>query len=132
MVVGLGLTFSQGLGGEGGLRIWPLFGTTNQIMASLTLSIIAVMLIRKRRNPWPAIIPLVLVFVLSFWAAIEQLVSFAEPGNADWLLFALDVIIIVASVWVAIEAVQAMRRALKDPPEPEHEDSELVAVREQV
>ena len=76
--------------------------------------------------------PLVLVFVLSFWAAIEQLVSFAEPGNADWLLFALDVIIIVASVWVAIEAVQAMRRALKDPPEPEHEDSELVAVREQV
>lgn len=132
VVVGLGLTFSQGLGGEGGLRIWPLFGTTNQIMASLTLSIIAVMLIRKRRNPWPAIIPLVLVFVLSFWAAIEQLVSFAEPGNADWLLFALDVIIIVASVWVAIEAVQAMRRALKDPPEPEHEDSELVAVREQV
>ena len=132
VVVGLGLTFSQGLGGVGGLRIWPLFGTTNQIMASLTLSIIAVMLIRKRRNPWPAIIPLVLVFVLSFWAAIEQLVSFAEPGNADWLLFALDVIIIVASVWVAIEAVQAMRRALKDPPEPEHEDSELVAVREQV
>ena len=130
VVVGLGLTFSQGLGGEGGLRIWPLFGTTNQIMASLTLSIIAVMLIRKRRNPWPAIIPLVLVFVLSFWAAIEQLVSFAEPGNADWLLFALDVIIIVASVWVAIEAVQAMRRALKDPPEPEHEDS-VVAVRPQ-
>ncbi len=132
VVVGLGLTFSQGLGGEGGLRIWPLFGTTNQIMASLTLSIIAVMLIRKRRNPWPAIIPLVLVFVLSFWAAIEQLVSFAEPGNADWLLFALDVIIIVASVWVAIEAVQAMRRALKDPPEPEPADSARVAVRELV
>src|SRR5690606_26734378 len=28
VAVGLGLTFSQGLGGEGGLRIWPLFGTT--------------------------------------------------------------------------------------------------------
>jgi carbon starvation protein len=132
VVVGLGLTFSQGLGGEGGLRIWPLFGTTNQIMASLTLSIIAVMLIRKRRNPWPAIIPLVLVFVLSFWAAIEQLFSFTAPGNADWLLFALDVIIIVASVWVAVEAVGAMRRALKDPPEPEDEDAEIAAIRENV
>ncbi|PFG30079.1 carbon starvation CstA family protein [Paramicrobacterium agarici] len=132
VVVGLGLTFSQGLGGEGGLRIWPLFGTTNQIMASLTLSIIAVMLIRKRRNPLPAIIPLVLVFVLSFWAAIDQLVSFTQPGNADWLLFALDVIIIVASVWVGIEAVLAMRRAAKEPPEPEHEDAELSAVREDV
>ena len=33
VIIGLGLTFSQGLGGEGGLRIWPLFGTTNQLMA---------------------------------------------------------------------------------------------------
>ncbi|WP_437583162.1 carbon starvation CstA family protein [Paramicrobacterium sp. CJ85] len=132
VVVGLGLTFSQGLGGEGGLRIWPLFGTTNQLMASLTLSIVAVMLIRKRRNPLPAIIPLVLVFVLSFWAAIDQLVSFTNPGDPDWLLFALDVIIIVASVWVGIEAVLAMRRAAKEPPEPENEDAELQAVREDV
>lgn len=132
VIVGLGLTFSQGLGGEGGLRIWPLFGTTNQLLASLSLAIIAVMLIRKRRNPWPAIIPLVLVFVLSFWAAIEQLFSFTAPGNADWLLFAIDVVIIIASVWVAIEAVMAMRRAMRAEPEPEHEDAELVAEREAV
>lgn len=132
VIVGLGLTFSQGLGGEGGLRIWPLFGTTNQLMASLSLSIIAVMLIRKRRNALPAIIPLVLVFVLSFWAAIEQLFSFTAPGNEDWLLFALDVIIIVASVWVAVEAVMAMRRAAKEPAELEHEDAALESTRETV
>ncbi|MEJ1086863.1 carbon starvation protein A [Microbacterium sp. Mu-80] len=132
VVVGLGLTFSQGLGGDGGLRIWPLFGTTNQLMASLTLSIIAVMLIRKRRNPLPAMIPLVVVFVLSFWAAIEQLASFADPANADWLLFALDVIIIASSVWVAVEAIIAMRRAATAPPEHENEDAELQAVREEV
>ncbi|WP_336646139.1 carbon starvation CstA family protein [Microbacterium sp. USHLN186] len=132
VVVGLGLTFSQGLGGDGGLRIWPLFGTTNQLMASLTLSIIAVMLIRKRRNPLPAMIPLVIVFVLSFWAAIEQLASFADPAKADWLLFALDVIIIASSVWVAVEAVLAMRRAAREEPEHEDEDARLVAVREEV
>lgn len=132
VVVGLGLTFSQGLGGEGGLRIWPLFGTTNQLLASLTLSIIAVMLIRKRRNPLPAMIPLVLVFVMSFWAAIEQLAAFADPAGPDWLLFALDVIIIASSVWVAVEAIIAMRKAATDPPEDENEDAELQAVREEV
>lgn len=132
VVVGLGLTFSQGLGGDGGLRIWPLFGTTNQLMASLTLSIIAVMLIRKRRNPLPALIPLVIVFVLSFWAAIEQLAAFADPAKADWLLFALDVIIIASSVWVAVEAVIAMRKAAIGPAEHEHEDAQLEAVREEV
>ena len=132
VVVGLGLTFSQGLGGDGGLRIWPLFGTTNQLLASLTLSIIAVILLRKRRNPWPALIPLVIVFVMSFWAAIDQLAGFTNPDNPDWLLFALDLIIIVASVWVAIEVVAAMRRAVAEPPEEADADEQQVAVREEV
>ncbi len=132
VVVGLGLTFSQGLGGDGGLRIWPLFGTTNQLMASLTLSIIAVMLIRKRRNPLPALLPLAFVFIMSFWAAIDQLTSFADPAQPDWLLFVLDVIIIIASIWVAIEAVIAMRKAAKEPPEAEDDDAKAQAVREEV
>jgi carbon starvation protein len=132
VVVGLGLTFSQGLGGEGGLRIWPLFGTTNQLMASLSLAIIAVILMRKRRNPYVALIPLVFVFVMSFWAAIDQLVSFAEPGSQDWLLFAIDIVIIVASIWVAVESVLAMRRAATEPPEAPDADEKLEAVREDV
>ncbi|MGO1506818.1 MAG: carbon starvation CstA family protein [Microbacteriaceae bacterium] len=132
VVVGLGLTFSQGLGGDGGLRIWPLFGTTNQLMAALTLSILAVMLIRKRRNALPALLPLIFVFVMSFWAAIEQLLSFADPTQPDWLLFVLDTIIIVASIWVAVEAVIAMRKAANDPAEPEDQDASIQAVREEV
>lgn len=132
VLVGLGLTFSQGLGGDGGLRIWPLFGTTNQLLASLTLSIIAVILIRKRRNPWPALIPLTIVFAMAFWAAIEQVSGFADPANPDWLLFALDIIIIIASVWVAVEVLLAMRKAAKDPPEPAGADEHQAAVREEV
>lgn len=132
VVLGMGLTFSQGLGGEGGLRIWPLFGTTNQLMASLTLMILAVMLIRKRRNPWPALIPLVIVFAMSFWAAIDQLFSFATPGSADWLLFIIDCIIIISSVFVAIEGIKAIIRARKEPPETEGADESLEAVREEV
>src|SRR5690606_200374 len=44
IVVALALTFNAGLDGSGGMLIWPLFGTTNQLLAGLTLSIIAVML----------------------------------------------------------------------------------------
>ncbi len=132
VILGLGLTFSQGLGGEGGLRIWPLFGTTNQLMASLSLSIIAVILMRKGRNPITALIPLVIIFVMAFWAAIEQLGSFTDPANPDWMLFALDVIIIVASVWVAVEAILAMRNARNLVPEDEDADMELTAIREDI
>ncbi|QYJ03383.1 carbon starvation protein A [Nocardioides panacisoli] len=115
LVVSVGLTFSQGGGGAGGMRIWPLFGTTNQLLASLTLSIVAVILLRKRRNPWPALIPLAFVFVMSFYAAIVQLGDLYDAS--DWLLLGLDAVIIVAAVWVAVEAVLAMNKARTDPPE---------------
>jgi carbon starvation protein len=101
-------------------------------MASLSLAIIAVILIRKRRSPLPAMIPLVIVFVMSFWAAIDQLVSFATPGSTDWLLFAIDVVIIIASIWVAVETVLAMRRAYREPPEDPDADEKLAATRENV
>lgn len=115
LVAGMGLTFSQGADGAGGLRIWPLFGTSNQLLASLTLSIVAVMLIRKRRNPVPALVPLVVVFTMAFWAAIVQLGDLYDAQ--DWLLLTIDVVIIVAAVWVAFEAIVAMRRASQEPPE---------------
>lgn len=123
VAIALGLTFSQGAGGEGGLRIWPLFGTTNQLLASLTLSIVAVILLRKRRNPWPALIPLAFVFVMSFYAALVQLGDLAEAK--DWLLLVIDVVIIVAALWVAVEAVIAMLRV-----EPEADDADLVSAEE--
>lgn len=125
VLVALGLTFSQGAGGEGGMRIWPLFGTTNQLLAALTLAIIAVMLIRKRRNPWPALVPLAFVFVMSFYAALVQLGDLYDAK--DWLLLALDVIIIVAALWVAFEATLAMKKARDEP--PEEEDADLVGSR---
>lgn len=34
-----------------------------------------------------------------------------------WLLFGLDIVIIIASLWVAFEALLAMRRASTEPPE---------------
>jgi carbon starvation protein len=122
LAFGLGLTFSAGAGGEGGMRIWPLFGTTNQLLASLTLSIVAVMLIRKRRNPWPAVVPLVFVFTMALYAAIVQLGTLRD--DEDWLLLAIDAIIILAAVWVAVEAVMAMRRAQRE--DPEGDDADLV------
>src|SRR5699024_6241839 len=115
--------FSQGVDGSGGLTIWPLFGTTNQLLASLTLIIVSIMLIRKRRNYLVALIPLVLVFIAAFWAAIVQVGTFWNGGQeTNWLLLILDVIIIVATIWVGIEGIAAMRRAANEPPEEEDAD----------
>ncbi|GAA1177232.1 carbon starvation CstA family protein [Nesterenkonia xinjiangensis] len=117
LVIGVALTFSQGADGSGGMLIWPLFGTTNQLLAALTMSIIVVMLIRKGRPFLPVLIPMVFVLVMSIYAALVQLVSFFR--DAEWLLLSIDVVIIVAAVWVLVEAVIAMGQAHRGAKEPE-------------
>ncbi|WP_114905699.1 carbon starvation protein A [Ornithinimicrobium murale] len=107
--VALALTFGAGVDGSGGLLIWPLFGTTNQLMAALTLSIVAIMLLRRGRTPLPALIPLVFVAVMTIYALFIQLGTFWEAQN--WLLLALDLVILVAALWVIVEAAAAMRSA---------------------
>ncbi|WP_460885904.1 carbon starvation CstA family protein [Promicromonospora xylanilytica] len=109
LVVAVGLVFSLGADGEGGMLIWPLFGTTNQLLASLTLSVIAVILLRKKINPLPVVIPLAVVMVMSIYALVLQLGTFYAEQN--WMLLVLDVIILIASLWVALEAFIAMGKA---------------------
>ncbi|WP_261624323.1 carbon starvation CstA family protein [Nesterenkonia marinintestina] len=119
--LGLALTFSQGGDGSGGLLIWPLFGTTNQLMAALTLVILTIMLMRKGRPFLPVLIPGLFVLVMSAWAAFVQLGTFFRDG--EWLLLSIDVAIIVAAAWVLVEAVIAMSRARHLPREPEDEEA---------
>ena len=109
----LGLTFSMGLDGSGGMLIWPLFGTTNQLMAGLTLSVVVIILTQLRRPTWPVLIPLVFVTAMSLWAAVLQLRTFLEAGN--WLLLVLDVIIICCAIWVIVEAFTAITKSRKEP-----------------
>lgn len=115
IAVGLsfGLTFSAGTDGSGGMTIWPLFGTTNQLMAGLSLSILVIILTYLRRPTWPVLIPLVFVTIMSLWAAVLQLGSLFAEGN--WLLLVIDLIIVCAAIWVIIEATAAIRKARKSP-----------------
>ncbi|MBV7282286.1 carbon starvation protein A [Corynebacterium sp. TAE3-ERU30] len=109
VTVGLALTFSTGSNGSGGVLIWPLFGTTNQLMAALSMSIIAVILSRLSRPIWPVVIPLLFVLVMSVWALVVQLKTFI--ADANWLLATLDIIILACALWVSVEALSAVRRA---------------------
>ena len=107
------LTFSQGADGSGGMAIWPLFGTTNQLMAGLTLSILAVILTHLRRPTWPVLVPLLLVTVMSLWAAFLQLRTLWAEQN--WLLLAMDIIIIAAAIWIIAEVITALAAARRSP-----------------
>src|SRR5690625_5774070 len=82
-----------GASGSGGLLIWPLFGTTNQLLAGLTLLVIAVMLVRRRVNTAIVVWPLTFLLIMTLAAMVLQLIEVYQQG--DWFLLILDLVVLV-------------------------------------
>lgn len=118
--VTLALAFSTGMDGEGGMVIWPLFGTTNQLMAALTLAILAVMLVQKRRPVLPVVLPLLFVLVMTVLALLVQLGQYWN--QQQWLLLVLDIIILICALWVIVESALAVNAARHEPADTDDVD----------
>jgi carbon starvation protein len=97
-----------GASGSGGLVIWPLFGSTNQILAGLTLLVLTVMLIKMGRPARYTMLPMIFVMITSSWAAVLKLIDWYKEEN--WLLVTIDVIVLVTSVLVILEAASLISR----------------------
>jgi len=111
VAVGCCLALSFGAGGasgSGGLIIWPLFGSTNQILAGLTLLVITVMLIKLGRPAKYTMIPMIFVLVTSSWAALIKLKEFWDAGN--WLLVTIDLVVVITTFMVILEAASVISK----------------------
>ena len=98
-----------GGGGTGGLVIWPLFGTTNQLLAGLTLLVVSVFLLKLGRPVVYTVVPLTFLLAMSLIALLIQLADFWQQG--DYFLLGMDVLILIATVLVTLEALSALGRA---------------------
>ena len=101
-----------GASGSGGLAIWPLFGSTNQILAGMTLLVISVMLIKMGRPARYTLIPMIFVLITSCWAAILKLIEFWLAAN--WLLVTIDIVVLVTSFMVILEAASVVGQFLRE------------------
>ncbi|MGM0914572.1 MAG: carbon starvation CstA family protein [Pseudomonadota bacterium] len=117
LAVGSCLLLAFGAGGadgSGGLIIWPLFGTTNQLLAGLTLLVVTVMLVRLGRPMWYTLAPLAFLLVMTIAALLIQLRTFFDQGN--YFLLGLDIVVLVAAILVALECVSALKRLRNEAP----------------
>mgnify|MGYP001493357555 FL=1 len=101
-----------GASGSGGLSIWPLFGSTNQILAGMTLLVLSVMLIKLGRPARYTLLPMIFVLITSCWAAVIKLMEFWEASN--WLLVVIDIVVLVTSLLVILEAISVISKFRKE------------------
>lgn len=91
--------------GSGGLLLWPLFGSTNQLLGSLTLLVISVWLFKLKRNYWFTLIPMIFITVITFIATYYNFISYLRSNN--WLLLSISFLIGVCQIWIIFEGIKA-------------------------
>jgi carbon starvation protein len=103
--------------GEGAYRLfWVLFGTSNQLLAGLTLLAISVWLRRSGKRGLFVIVPMVLVLTITVWSLVLQVLGAVRAtGLAGFKLDAptfnggVSLLLIGLALVLAVEAVKALR-----------------------
>ena len=98
-------------GGKGALKLWPLFGSLNQLLAALGLAVVSVYLYRKGKNVFLAFIPMLFVLVMTIWSVLKTLILFFT--DKQWTLTIISLIIISLTLWLLVAAMFSVKVTLK-------------------
>jgi len=104
------------------LVAWPIFGTSNQLLASLTLLAVSVWLAKTGRNALFALIPMAFMLVMTLWSLVLQIAPFARSAaagataSADVVISGIcGCVLLLLSVWLLAEAARTARRHVGRP-----------------
>ncbi len=95
-------------GKPAGLFLWTLFGTTNQILAGLTLLTVTIYLYRRKKPILYTLLPMLLVLGATISGMVMGIVK--ALGKEQWTVAAVGAAIFILALWVLIEALIVVRR----------------------
>ncbi len=101
---------------------WTIFGTSNQLLAALTLLTITVWLKRSNRPWWLTAAPAAFMVTMTFWSLIltaRPWITALFQGRAtiDWIAVTALVLMVLA-VLVVTEALKVLATLLRSAPSP--------------
>jgi len=99
--------------GSGGYLLWPLFGTSNQLLAGISLLLVTIWLKRNGRSILYTLIPMVFLMIMTLWAMTEQVIfdwSGWGVNDPNMLLFIFGAIILGFTIWIILEALVLVRK----------------------
>jgi carbon starvation protein len=101
--------------------LWQMFGASNQLMAALSLLVVAVWLKSEKRNPTYALAPMIFMYVTTLAATIVTARNLyvtiaanpkmtALPVAGAWAMIAVSVLLFVAAILIGWDGYKAYLR----------------------
>jgi len=97
--------------GAGGMVLWPLFGTTNQLTAGLSLLVLTLILWHLKRNYMLTLVPCLFVGVMTAWSMLINIGNYLSDGNM--MLTLVGGLILVLNIWLILEGLLAINKQRK-------------------
>ncbi len=98
------LAFATGANGMGAMKLWPLFGTANQLLAALALLVVTMYLRSRGRAAFiVTAVPCLIMLTITSSAMILSEKRFIASQN--WLLTTIGAGISILALWMIIETV---------------------------
>jgi carbon starvation protein len=127
-LISMGLTLGLVLTGTW-VYLWQMFGASNQLMAALSLIVVAVWLKSEKRNPTYALLPMIFMYVTTLAAtavtARNLYVTIAVnpkmsglPVAGAWAMIVVSVLLFVAAVLIGWDGYKAYFRHGATPAAP--------------
>ncbi len=103
---------------KGYVAAWPIFGTSNQLMASLILLAVSVWLRKEGRKAWFTLVPMAFMLVMTLWSLVLQILPLAKrlvsgvgPMPAAMLISGgVGFLLLVLTLWLLAESTTLLRR----------------------
>jgi carbon starvation protein len=97
------LAFATGANGKGALKLWPMFGAVNQLLAALALLVVTIYLKGKGGIKFlVTALPCLFMLVMTIWSVVVNEINFIAKSN--WLLVIINAIILLLAIWMIIES----------------------------
>ncbi|GAV19580.1 carbon starvation protein [Mariprofundus micogutta] len=95
-------------GKPAGLFLWTLFGTTNQILAALTLLTVTIYLYRKKKPILYTLLPMLLVLGATIAGMVMGI--FGAIAKEQWIVASVGSAIFLLASWVLVEAMLVVKK----------------------
>lgn len=90
-----------------GLKLWPIFGSANQLLAALALLSVTVWLTRNKRKATFVKIPMVIMFIITLSALGLMIAN--NVSSENYFLAAVAALLFILAIFLAFEAKNSIQ-----------------------